>query len=56
VLSNLEVDYDLKGNKVAYKVRVPMPCESEWGEREDKKGVLGVQNLYALGKAPESVL
>lgn len=59
-LANLGIEYSVDGSQVNYKLpnleKAPMACESEWGFREDKPNQLGVQSLYAPGKAPESVL
>jgi len=57
-LDNLGVPYTTEDGEVKYKMKVPRSCESEWQKIKTKAGKaeVRIQNIYAVGKAPESVI
>jgi hypothetical protein len=57
-LDNLGVPYTMDGNRVNYRIMLPMTCESEWQRVKTKAGKMEVriQNIYAVGRAPTPLL
>jgi hypothetical protein len=58
-LDRLGVPYTVDGSQVNYRIKLPMPCESEWRRVKSKTGEdkgIRIQNIWAVGKAPTPVL